>query len=217
MAKSFHELSSRAQTIVFVLLCGLTVVGAWQVLIGPEQARARVASARGSRRSRATSRARRRPPRKLPQLQREVKPSEAALQQTTAVLPDEKDPQDVLRNLHDLASESALDIATFTPKPIVTKAQYSEWPITLGLEGSYHDLGRFFDRIASMSRLMSVSDLQIKTQTEAERGAARSPRPASRRRSCSRRTSGRRRQAPAPPSRRRRRPRKEGSSEASYA
>ena len=91
---------------------------------------------------------------------------EVSLRETTAVIPEEKDPQDVLRNLHELASESSLDIASFTPKAIVAKTQYSEWPIELGLEGSYHDLGRFFDRIASMSRLMSVSDLKIKTKTK---------------------------------------------------
>ena len=94
---------------------------------------------------------------------------EVALRETTAVIPDEKDPQDVLRNLHELASESALDIASFTPKPVVAKAQYAEWPIQLGLEGTYHDLGRFFDRLATMSRLISVSDLDIKTRIEADR------------------------------------------------
>ncbi len=71
----------------------------------------------------------------------------------------------MLRNLHDLASDSLLDISSFKPKAIVTKADYTEWPIELGLEGSYHDIGRFFDRIAAMSRLMSVSDLEIKTKT----------------------------------------------------
>ena len=103
---------------------------------------------------------------KLPVMQREVRALEVALRETTAVIPDEKDPQDVLRNLHELASESSLDIATFTPKPIVAKPQSSEWSIQLGLEGSYHDLGRFFDRIATMSRLMSVSDLNIRTRTK---------------------------------------------------
>ena len=32
----------------------------------------------------------------------------------------------------------------------------------LVLQGSYHNLGRFFDRISTMTRLMSVSDLAIK-------------------------------------------------------
>lgn len=163
MAKSFHELSPRSQTVVFVLLCGLTVVGSWQILIGPEHAqlaseRARLAAVQGEvARAQATAS-------KLPALQRDVQAFEAQLLATTAVLPDEKDPQDVLRNLHEVASESAVNIASWTPKAIVTKTQYSEWPISLGLESSYHDLGRFFDRIASMPRLMSVSDLQIKVQ-----------------------------------------------------
>jgi type IV pilus assembly protein PilO len=162
MAKSFHQLSSRAQRLVFFLLAGLMMVGAWQMLIGPAQEelsseRAQLAAIQGDvARAQATAA-------KLPALQREVAESEAALQQTTAILPDEKDPQDVLRNLHDMASDASLDIENFTPKAIVTKTQYSEWPIQLVLQGSYHNLGRFFDRIATMTRLMSVSDLAIKS------------------------------------------------------
>ena len=104
---------------------------------------------------------------RLPQAEREVRALEVALRETEAVIPEEKDPQDVLRNLHEMASDSLLDIASFKPKAAVAKTQYTEWPIELGIEGSYHDLGRFFDRIAAMQRLMSVSDLQIKTKTKA--------------------------------------------------
>jgi Tfp pilus assembly protein PilO len=45
---------------------------------------------------------------------------------------------------------------------VVAKTQYSEWPLQLGIEGTYHDLGRFFARVAAMARLMSVSDMTIK-------------------------------------------------------
>ena len=121
MAKSFHELSSRAQTIVFGLLCGLTMVGAWQMLIGPAQAELASQRAQARDDSRATSRARRRPRTSCRSCSAKSPALEAALRETTAVLPDEKDPQDVLRNLHDLASESSLDIASFKPKAIVTK------------------------------------------------------------------------------------------------
>jgi Tfp pilus assembly protein PilO len=37
----------------------------------------------------------------------------------------------------------------------------------LVLQGSYHNLGRFFDRISTMTRLMSVSDLAIKAVPKA--------------------------------------------------
>jgi type IV pilus assembly protein PilO len=162
VAKSFNDLSSRAQIIVFGVLCVLMVAGAWQMIIGPAREQlvtreARLTALQGDvARAQATAD-------KLPVFERDVRALEASLSLTTAILPDEKDPQDVLRNLHELASDSMLDISSFTPKAIATKAQYSEWPIELGLDGGYHDLGRFFDRIASMSRLMSVSDLHIKT------------------------------------------------------
>jgi type IV pilus assembly protein PilO len=161
VAKSFHELSPRAQLIIFVLLCAVTAAGAWQVLIGPERAELET---RRSEMTKLESEVVRVSAiaNKLPQFQREVRALEVALRETMAVIPDERDPQDVLRNLHELASESTLDIATFLPKPVVAKTQYSEWPLQLGIEGTYHDLGRFFARVAAMARLMSVSELNIK-------------------------------------------------------
>ena len=160
MAKSYQEFSPQAQLIGFVLLSALTVAGGWQMLLSPmmaeletrrtyqQQVESNLASARAVAQ-------------RLPQVEREVRELELALHQTTAVIPDEKDPQDVLRHLHELASVSMLNLASFSPKPIVSKPQYSEWPIELGFEGNFHDLGMFFGRIATMSRLMSVSDLKI--------------------------------------------------------
>lgn len=161
MAKSFHELSPRAQLIIFGLLCALTVAGAWQVLIGPAREELETQRARMTKVESEVARVQA-ITNKLPQYQREVRALEVALRETMAVIPDDRDPQDVLRNLHELASESTLDLATFTPKPVVAKTQYSEWPLQLGIEGNYHDLGRFFARLAAMARLMSVSDMTIR-------------------------------------------------------
>lgn len=163
MAKSFNELSPRAQLIVFVLLSALVAGAAWQALLGPAQDELTARQARLETLEGEVAKARAVAAR-LPTAEREVQALEARLRETEAVIPEEKDPQEVLRNLHEMASESLLDIASFKPQPAVARAQYTEWPIELGVEGGYHDLGRFFDRIAAMSRLMSVSNLQIKTQ-----------------------------------------------------
>jgi type IV pilus assembly protein PilO len=165
MAKSFNELSPRSQLVVFVLLSALVAGAVWQAFLGPAQAQlaaeqARLTSLQNEVMKAQTVAAR------LPAAEREVRALEAQLRETEAVIPEEKDPQDVLRNLHEMASESLLDIATFKPQAAVSRAQYTEWPIELGVEGGYHDLGRFFDRIAAMPRLMSVSDLQIRTRTK---------------------------------------------------
>ena len=165
MAKSFHELSRRAQMVVFGFVCVAAAGGAWQVSLGPsaselEERRAHLAKL-DSEIVRVQAVAD-----KLPQLQREVRSLEVSLHETTAAIPEEKDPQDVLRNLYELASDVSLDLARFEPNAIVAKPQYSEWPIKVSFEGGYHDLGRFFDHLASMSRLISVSDLNIKTKSK---------------------------------------------------
>ena len=165
MAKSFHELSQRSQMIIFGLLCVLGSAGAWQVSIGPGSAELETRRAHLAKLETEIVRVQAIAD-KLPQLQREVRSLEVALRETTASIPEEKDPQDVLRNLHEMASDSLLDIASFKPKAVVSKTQYTEWPIELGFEGTYHDLGRFFDRLASMPRLISVADLKISTKTK---------------------------------------------------
>jgi Tfp pilus assembly protein PilO len=171
MAISFHQYSPRAQALICLVLSVLAFGAAWQVLLSPERAeverrRTRLATVEGEV-ARAAQTARR-----LPQVQREVEALEAVLLRTTAILPDEKDAQDVLRGLHQLASESNLSISSFTPKPSANHQQYVEWPIEIGLEGGYHDLGVFFDRVATESRLISVSSLHLKTNatTAATRG-----------------------------------------------
>jgi len=167
MAKSFHELSSRTQTLIFGGLCIVALAGAWQVSIGPDSAELETRRAKLAKLESEIIRVQAIAD-KLPELQREVKALTVALRETTATLPEEKDPQDVLRSLHDIASESALDIASFKQSAMVERTQYSEWPIQLGFEGSFHDLGRFFDRLASQARLMSVSDLEIKTKVKTD-------------------------------------------------
>jgi type IV pilus assembly protein PilO len=161
MAKSFHELSTKTQMVVFALLSALMVGAAWQILIGPMRAelatrRARLGNVRADV-ARASATALR-----LPALKRDIADLEHQLVASTAVLPDEKDAQDVLRQLHELASDSSLRLASFTPKSVSDKPQYSEWPIELGLNGGYHDLGRFFDRVANLPLLISVSNLHLK-------------------------------------------------------
>ena len=96
MAKRFHELSPKTQTAVFALLAVTTVGAAWQVLIGPARAELATRQARltavTADVAKATATARR-----LPALEREVAGLEQSLIESTAVLPDEKDAQDVLR------------------------------------------------------------------------------------------------------------------------
>ena len=104
---------------------------------------------------------------KLPEFQREVQALEARLETLKRILPPEKEMPDLMRRLQYLAAQSSLQIRKFNPAPPVQKEFYQEIPVNLDLEGTYHNLGAFLDRISRMSRLVNMGDLKVKAQSKA--------------------------------------------------
>jgi type IV pilus assembly protein PilO len=102
--------------------------------------------------------------RKLPEFQKEVAALEGRLDNLKSVLPEEKDVADLLRRIQTLAAQSNLAIKGFKPEPIATKQLHAEWPIALELDGTYHNLGLFFDRISKFSRIINVSTVHIRAK-----------------------------------------------------
>jgi type IV pilus assembly protein PilO len=106
--------------------------------------------------------------RKLPQFRAQVADLQNRLDGLQAVLPDEKDFGDLLRNLQTLAVQSNLTIRVFKPAPVVTKQLHAEWPINIELDGTYHNLGLFFDRISRFSRIINIGNIVVKAKDKAE-------------------------------------------------
>lgn len=100
--------------------------------------------------------------RKLPEFRSQVTELENRLSNLRAVLPEEKDAADLLRRLQTVATQSNLDIRSFRPNPTVTKQLHAEWPITLELQGTYHNLASFFDRVGKFTRIINISGVDIK-------------------------------------------------------
>jgi type IV pilus assembly protein PilO len=98
---------------------------------------------------------------KLAEFQREVALLEAKLETLKRILPPEKETPDLMRKVQSLASQSSLLIKTFTPGQTVNKEFYQEWPINMSVEGNYHNLGIFFDRVGRLSRLVNIGNIKI--------------------------------------------------------
>jgi type IV pilus assembly protein PilO len=47
---------------------------------------------------------------------------------------------------------------------------HAEWPIGLRLEGTYHDLGMFFDRVSKFPRIINIGDIRIRAAEAADGG-----------------------------------------------
>jgi type IV pilus assembly protein PilO len=100
--------------------------------------------------------------RKLPEFRSQVGELQARLDNLKAVLPDEKDAADLLRRMQSVAAQSNLTIKSFKPAPTVTKQLHAEWPINLELDGTYHNLAIFFDRVSKFTRIVNISTLNVK-------------------------------------------------------
>lgn len=104
----------------------------------------------------------------LPEFQARVRELQGQLEQLRAVLPEEKDVSELLRSIQTLATQSNLTIRGFKPLATVTRTLHAEWPITLLLDGTYHNLGIFFDRVSKFSRIINVSGVQIRAKMNPE-------------------------------------------------
>jgi type IV pilus assembly protein PilO len=110
--------------------------------------------------------------RQLPQFQAQVSDLQARLDGLKAILPEEKDFGDLLRSLQTLAVQSNLTIKVFKPAPVVTKELHAEWPINVELEGTYHNLGLFFDRISRFSRIINIGNIAVKAKDKPDQNTS---------------------------------------------
>jgi len=103
---------------------------------------------------------------RLPEFRREVEQLQAQLERLRAVLPEEKDVGDLLRRVQAMATQSRLTIVGFTPRPETRQQLHAEWPIGLQLEGTYHDLGTFLERVSKFPRIINVGDIHIRAKQD---------------------------------------------------
>ena len=97
----------------------------------------------------------------LPQLEAEIKQLQTRLKASVARLPEEKEIPTLLTQVNSLGEESGLVFTLFRPQAAVKKDFYAEVPIQVRVEGSFHALGAFFDRIGKMERIMNIGTLSV--------------------------------------------------------
>ena len=102
--------------------------------------------------------------RRLPEFRQEVGQLESQLDRLKTILPEERDVADLLRRVQGMATQSNLTIRGFTPRAVATRQMHAEWPIGLQLEGTYHNLGDFLERVSKFPRIINVSGIKIRSK-----------------------------------------------------
>jgi type IV pilus assembly protein PilO len=97
----------------------------------------------------------------LPKFREEVRQLELELDKLLRILPARRNTPDLLRRIRSLAEQGDFALKRFTPKELSDKEFFSEWPIEVAIDGSYHNLALFFDRISRFSRIINIENLQV--------------------------------------------------------
>src|SRR5215203_3285077 len=170
MDLSLSKLPWYAQIGAFVMVTGGAVFGFWHFYATDMQADIEVRQTRLTAmktdiaKGIATAR-------QLPQFQAQVADLQRRLEDLKAALPEQKDVADILRRVQGLATQSNLTIQRFTPQDSKQQAMYAELPYKLQAEGTYHNLGLFFDKISKFHRIINVSEISIKAKQQPQPNA----------------------------------------------
>lgn len=78
-----------------------------------------------------------------------------------AALPDDKEIPSLLTAVSKSGSDSGLDFLLFRPEPESGKDFYAEIPVSINVQGGYHQIGQFFDRVSQLSRIVNIRDIVI--------------------------------------------------------
>jgi type IV pilus assembly protein PilO len=89
----------------------------------------------------------------------------AALDETLKVaitlLPETREIPELLTQISQLGSNAGLEFRFFKPEPEKRADFYAEVPVSLTILGRFHDLGRFFDHLSKLTRIVNVTDIKI--------------------------------------------------------
>ena len=76
-------------------------------------------------------------------------------------LPQEREIPHVYRQVSELALRSGLGVSLFQPKPPEDREVLTEVPIAVTAEGTYHQMGNFFQHVSEMPRIVSLGEFRM--------------------------------------------------------
>lgn len=97
--------------------------------------------------------------RELPKLRKEVEELDIKLARVLKQLPDRKEIPELLSSISSLAREAGLAVAVFRPSPERVRDFYAEVPVSVTVEGTYHEIATFFDEVGRLSRIVNIDQI----------------------------------------------------------
>jgi len=101
----------------------------------------------------------------LPQFKEEVGRLQQELDKLRRILPSTRNTEEIIKKMKSLVDSGDFVLHRLTfPKlspPPSGGEPYAEWPISVSVDGRYHNLAILFNRLSNFSRIMNVEQISI--------------------------------------------------------
>jgi type IV pilus assembly protein PilO len=98
--------------------------------------------------------------------QTEIAGLELKLKKALRQLPNEKQLEVLLTDISNLGKTAGVEIHSFQRQAEVFHDFYAEVPIAIKLEGEYHDIGKFFELLSKLKRIVNMGSIKITVAKE---------------------------------------------------
>jgi type IV pilus assembly protein PilO len=106
----------------------------------------------------------------LPRLEEDIRNYEIELERLRKILPTKRETDNLIKRAKQLTERGRFRLTRFTPGGFEDRDFFIEWPIRVGLDGTYHELGLFFDRLSRFSRIINVTELTVNPIKQSDGG-----------------------------------------------
>jgi type IV pilus assembly protein PilO len=76
-------------------------------------------------------------------------------------LPEKEEISSLLTGVSQSGQQAGLEFLLFQPQGDVNKTFYAEIPVSIRVSGGYHNVAQFFDKVANLSRIVNIRNVQI--------------------------------------------------------
>jgi len=102
--------------------------------------------------------------RKLPQFREEVARLQVELEKLRRILPSNRNTEEIIKKIKALVDQGDFLLKRISFPALGTPQgsdPYAEWPISMEMEGGYHNLAILFNRLSNFSRVFNVEQFTI--------------------------------------------------------
>jgi len=108
----------------------------------------------------------------LPELEKDLAEKEREYQKVQLLLPDKKEDEAFLKQLHAAAQLTGSLVTNITPLGTTPSDFYESNDYNVEVKSNYHGLGRFLARVANMPFIVNLSDISMKSPSTTLSGSS---------------------------------------------